>query len=124
MHPPKRLTDLQREIWFELLEEYGDRLTPSDKRLFAILVQAEADMREARKLVDSLGSLLKSPNGWPVHNPALAVMKSAADMSLKIQVQLCLTPFTRARVKGKGGRKASGPESGANPWANLRSFKD
>lgn len=122
--PPPELKDLELRIWLELLAEYQERLSPDDRQLFAKLVRREFDYRTARSEVDRLGLLIKSPSGYPIQNPYLAIMNKAAEQGLKLSIQLGLTPMARSRVKGSGRGRGGPKKPSSNAWAKLRSLTD
>lgn len=119
---PAQLDERCRPIWDEYCGLYAARLSLEDAPLLAQLVFEEYKYRDACTTVMRVGSLIKSPNNFPVHNPALSVAAKAQENALKIRIQLGLTPLSRQRVKG--GRGGSGSSSKSNPFEGLRTLDD
>lgn len=117
---PAEFNEAEGEVWSELRAEYAAALSDADYTLFAKLVAREVQYREAQKEVRRLGMLIKSPSGYPIQNPYLAIANKASAEMLRISVQLGLTPLSRGRVKGTGkGRKRA-----SSPFAHLKSLDD
>lgn len=117
--PPEGLAAEELVVWSELREEYGDRLTEGDRTLFSKLVRNEATYRLASKKVMDIGALIKSPSGYAIQNPYLAIANKAEERALRTSVQLGLTPLARGRVKAHKNKSLR-----ANPFAGLRTLDD
>lgn len=119
--PPGYLNDEQRAIWVELVQEHGDRLSGADRAVFAKLVNAESLYRKAQAEVARVGVLIKSPSGYPIQNPYLAVVNKQHAFVVRTASELGLTPLARGRVKPS---KAPRRPRGDNPFGDLRTLDD
>lgn len=115
------LNEKQCEIWTEIYAEHGSRLGDSDRTLFAKLVVAEGLYREACQKVGTVGTLIKSPTGYPIQNPYLAVVNKQSALITRLSAELGITPAARSRVKSTG----KGPRTRRdNPFSDLRTLED
>ena len=99
--PPKWLDDVARAEWScitKLLDGMGI-LSLADHTaveayctLYGRWVQAEAQVRKS-------GTVVKSPNGYPMLSPYLIVANHALEQMRKLQVELGLTPSSRSRIR-------------------------
>lgn len=117
--PPADLGAEQKEIWAEIISHAGDQLLDLDRWVLRALVNAIVLHRIASEKVGLIGSVIKSPNGYPIQNPYMSDMNKQAALILRYSSELGLTPA--ARVRGKI-RKRTRPA--ANPFAGLKSFTD
>lgn len=120
--PPAYLMDDPKcvAVWNELVAVYGSVLGESERMLFAKLVVAEMLYREAQKEVARVGTLIKSPTGYPIQNPYLAVVNKQREAIIRTSQELGITPLARGRVKAS--KAASKPAS--SPFKNLRTLDD
>lgn len=117
--PPGDIQGTELDIWIELRTAHGDRLSEADRGLFRKLVENESDYRTSRKKVLEIGALIKSPTGYPIQNPHVALAKSAENRGLRIMVQLGLTPLSRGRIKANRNKQLR-----TNPFQDLRTLND
>lgn len=115
------LNEKQCKVWVEIYAEHGSRLGDSDRTLFAKLVVAESLYREACEKVGTVGTLIKSPTGYPIQNPYLAVVNKQTALITRLSAELGITPAARSRVKNPG----KGPRTRRdNPFSDLRTLED
>lgn len=118
--PPDYLltNDKAVKIWQELAALHPT-LGESDRILFAKLVIAEQLYRDAQAEVARVGTLIKSPTGYPIQNPYLAVLNKQQEKIVRTSQELGITPLARGRVKASKQRPAR-----SNPFQNLRTLDD
>ena len=59
---------------------------------------ADAQYFEAMQEVQKYGAMIKSPNGYPVQSPYLAVANRHADTMVRIASEFGFTPASRSRI--------------------------
>lgn len=74
-------------------------LTTLDKTVFAIYCQSWSAWVQAVKKLSETGPLIKSPSGYPIQNPYLAVKNKAEDQMMKSLTELGMSPSSRTRIK-------------------------
>ncbi|HEX4124516.1 MAG TPA: phage terminase small subunit P27 family [Tepidisphaeraceae bacterium] len=77
--PPSHLSDAARAEWDRLLPLLRDagRLKAIDADQLALYCTAYARWAEAEKQIAESGTVVKSPNGYPVQNPYLSIANKA-----------------------------------------------
>lgn len=74
-------------------------VTVADRAALAAYCQAWGRWVEAEQQLAQHGTIVKSPNGFPIQNPYLAVANKALQQMHKLLVEFGLTPSARSRVK-------------------------
>lgn len=92
--------------------------TEADEVVLGMYATAFAEWCEAQGEIAKLGVIVKSPSGYPIQNPWVAISNKAFERLHKTGVELGLTPAARSRVKTAGA--ADDPES--DPWAALKAL--
>ena len=64
------------------------------------------------------GPVVKSPSGYPIQNPWLAIANKALEQMMKIGIELGLTPASRSRIKA--ARLAKPTASGGTIFQDYR----
>ena len=106
--PPAHLDDQARQKWRELLpilEARGD-LDQGTADALAAYASAWSRWTAAEAKISELGPIVKSPAGFPVANPYVAIAAAAQRQMRQWGGELRLTPKAR-------GRKAERPEESA-----------
>lgn len=88
--PPAHLDKIAKAKWREiepLLEEFDDAIAD----LLALYCSAWSRWKEADAKVQELGSVIKSPSGYPVQNPYLAIVNKSLDQMIKLGKRLKLS---------------------------------
>jgi len=70
-----------------------------DRAALAIYCQAWQRWVEAEQAIAEQGSIVRSPNGYPIQNPYLSVSNKAAQIIHKTLAELGLSPGARSRLK-------------------------
>lgn len=119
MMAPEDLSETQREIWDRVILEGAGQFTAQHEHLLRVLVSAIDVHRIAVKKVAQVGSVIKSPSGYPIQNPYVADMNKQAATILSVSRELGLTPASKQRGKNPSARTRPG-----NPFGELRSLED
>lgn len=108
---PKWLSPLAAEHWSlvsEQLEEVGV-LTRMDQTALALYCEAFARYKDATEHVTKFGTIVKSPSGYPMQSPYLAIASKAHEQMVKLLVEFGMTPAARSKVEVAGNGKKSKP---------------
>lgn len=117
---PAGLNEKEQAIWAEIWAEIPESQRPGiPLSLFAKLVDAEVQYREAQAAIKKYGAVIKSPSNYPIQSPYVSIANKQGERILKLQAELGLTPASRARVKtGPGGKSKKG-----NPFEGLKAIE-
>jgi len=98
---PDHLNDEARKEWANICAELGPMgiLTRLDKAILAEYCQGWSLWIEALAMVTKLGLIGKSPSGYPMMNPYLAIANRAQEQMHRALTELGLTPSSRSRIK-------------------------
>lgn len=116
---PADLPESQRPVWDELYRANAEVVDEQSVPLFRMLVTAVALYRKAADKVSDIGSVIKSPSGYPIQNPYVADMNKQAATIISVSRELGITPASRARANGKNSPKSKRKN---NPFGDLRSL--
>jgi P27 family predicted phage terminase small subunit len=97
---PPHLQGEARKEWSRVgrkLLAYG-LVTDVDRSALAIYCQAWSRWVEAEQQLAKYGTVIKSPNGYPMQSPYLAIANKAMDQMAKILVEFGMSPSSRSRV--------------------------
>ena len=97
---PPHVQGEARKEWFRLgrrLLEYG-LVTEIDKTALALYAQAWARWVEAEEQLTRFGTVIKSPNGYPIQSPYLPIANKAMEQMTKLLVEFGMSPSSRSRV--------------------------
>ena len=98
---PACLGDEARKEWQRLAKELGELglLTRLDRGLLAAYCQAHALWVEAVSSIERYGTMIKSPNGFPMQSPSVAVANKQVEIMVRIAAELGMTPSSRTRIR-------------------------
>jgi P27 family predicted phage terminase small subunit len=98
---PACLGDAARKEWQRLAKELAELglLTGLDRGLLAAYCQAHALWVEAVSSIERYGTMVKSPNGYPMQSPYVAVVNRQVDIMVRIAAELGMTPSSRTRIR-------------------------
>jgi P27 family predicted phage terminase small subunit len=98
---PPCLGDEARKEWQRLSKELAQLglLTGLDRNLLAAYCQAHALWVEAVASIGRYGTMVKSPNGYPMQSPYVAVANKQVDIMVRIAAELGMTPSSRTRIR-------------------------
>ena len=90
-----------RKEWQRLARELGELglLTGLDRGLLAAYCQAHALWVEAVSSIQRYGTMVKSPNGYPMQSPYVAVANKQVEIMVRIAAELGMTPSSRTRIR-------------------------
>jgi P27 family predicted phage terminase small subunit len=96
---PAELPPLAREEWNRIVGELIALgvLRKFDRGTLAIYCHAYAMWAEAIQALQEFGTMIKSPNGYPVQSPYVAIVNRQADVMLRIASEFGFTPASRSR---------------------------
>lgn len=99
--PPAHLDDVAKAEYFRVgrMLEAMKLVTPLDGAMLAIYAQNYSRWVDAENNVRELGFMVKSPNGFPVQNPYLAVANRAMREMRGVLVEFGMSPSSRTRVR-------------------------
>ena len=129
---PSHLTDDEKKEWRRIgrqLLEAG-LITRMDTDVLAAYCKAYVRWVEAEASVRKFGTIIKSPNGFPMQSPYLAVANKAMEQMRSLMSELGLTPASRVRIprlkEPQATRNESRPrqsQSAGDPRSVLRAVK-
>ncbi len=107
---PSYLGEVARKEWKRLAKELADLglLTRIDRGQLAAYCQAHALWLEAVQALGRYGTMVKSPNGYPMQSPYVAVANKQVDIMVRIAAEFGMTPSSRTRIR-IGDRPADDP---------------
>ena len=101
-HAPAHLSPAARKEWLRagrFLLRLG-LMTDLDVAAFATYCAAWGRWVEAEQALQTYGLMLKSPSGYPVQSPYLAVANRAMDQIKSLLSEFGMSPASRSRVDG------------------------
>jgi P27 family predicted phage terminase small subunit len=98
---PSCLGEEARKEWRRLARELAELglLTSIDRGLLAAYCQAHALWVEAVSSIQRYGTMVKSPNGYPMQSPYVAVANKQVDIMVRIAAEFGMTPSSRTRIR-------------------------
>lgn len=96
---PAELPPLAKEEWNRIVGELVALgvLSKFDRGPLAIYCGAYAAWAEAMMAIQEFGMMIKSPSGYPVQSPYVAIVNRQADMMVRIAGEFGFTPAARYR---------------------------
>ena len=96
--------------WQRLSKELAELglLTALDRGMLAAYCQAHALWVEAVASIGRYGTMVKSPNGYPMQSPYVAVVNKQVEIMVRIAAELGMTPSSRTRIR-VGNKAAADP---------------
>ncbi len=97
---PQELGPVAQREWNRLAGELAGLriLTNLDRAALAAYCGAYALWAEATEAIQKYGAMIKSPSGFPVQSPYLAVANRQAEIMMRIASEFGLTPASRSRI--------------------------
>jgi len=97
---PPELSPLARKEWDRLVGELSSlrMLTNLDRAALAAYCGAYALWAEATEAIQKYGAMIKSPQGFPIQSPYLAIANRQAEIMMRIASEFGLTPASRGRI--------------------------
>ena len=122
---PKELPPLAVEEWNRIVGELTllGVLSRFDRGPLAIYCGAYAAWAEAFEAMQKYGMMIKSPTGYPVQSPYMAIMNRQAEIMLRIAGEFGFTPASRSRNFSYSKSQSMlllEPEPSPQPLSELR----
>jgi len=97
--PPELGPSAQRE-WDRLVGDLSKfhLLTNLDRAALAAYCGAYALWAEATEAIQKFGSMVKSPTGYPMQSPYIAIANRQAEIMMRIASEFGFTPASRSRI--------------------------
>src|SRR5690349_10393596 len=97
---PPELSPLARKEWDRLVVELNNlrMLTNLDRAALAAYCGAYALWAEATEALQKYGAMIKSPQGFPIQSPYLAIANRQAEIMMRIASEFGFTPASRSRI--------------------------
>jgi P27 family predicted phage terminase small subunit len=97
---PPELSDAAKREWDRLVGELSKLrlITNLDRAALASYCCAYALWAEAVEAIQKYGSMVKSPNGYPIQSPYIAIANRQAEIMLRIASEFGFTPASRGRI--------------------------
>jgi P27 family predicted phage terminase small subunit len=98
---PSCLGEEARKEWKWLAGELAELglLTTIDRGMLAAYCQAHALWVEAVSSIGRYGTMVKSPNGFPMQSPYVAVANKQVEIMVRIAAEFGMTPSSRSRIR-------------------------
>jgi P27 family predicted phage terminase small subunit len=105
---PPELGPVARKEWDRLIGELSAlrMLTHLDRAALAAYCGAYALWAEATEAIQKYGVMIKSPQGFPIQSPYLAIANRQAEIMMRIASEFGFTPASRSRISAP---TANGP---------------
>ena len=97
---PAELSPLARQEWMRLTAELAklNLITHLDRGALATYCGAYALWAEAMGQIQKFGTMVKSPTGYPIQSPYLAIANRQAELMMRIASEFGFTPASRSRI--------------------------
>ena len=97
---PSELSPAAQREWHRLVTELGalKLLTNLDRAALAAYCGAYALWAEAQEAIQKYGTMVKSPSGFPMQSPYIAVANRQAEIMMRIASEFGFTPAKRSRI--------------------------
>ncbi len=98
---PSALGPEARKEWQRLARELAalGLLTGIDRGALAAYCQAHALWVEAVQAIERYGTMVKSPNGFPMQSPYVALANKQVEIMVRIAAEFGMTPSSRTRIR-------------------------
>jgi P27 family predicted phage terminase small subunit len=73
-------------------------MTKLDRAALAAYCVAYAIWLEAMEQIQKYGTMIKSPTGFPIQSPYLAILNRQAEIMMRIASEFGFTPASRSRI--------------------------
>ena len=97
---PKDLSPKAREEWDRILSELPQiiEIKNIDRTMLTLFCEAFAQWCEAMVVIRKFGPVMKSPSGYLIQSPYVAVANQAAGVMERIGADFGLSPGTRSKL--------------------------
>lgn len=121
---PAHLRGEARREWRRLGKKLAGcgLLTEIDGAALALYCQAWARWVDAERALEKFGVMVKSPNGFPMQSPYLAVANKAMEQMTRLLTEFGMSPSSRARVSVAAPPDRPAPIERREPEDDPRNF--
>jgi P27 family predicted phage terminase small subunit len=97
---PPQLGDVAQREWNRLVHELAPLrlMTNLDCAALAAYCGAYALWADATEAIQKYGAMVKSPTGYPVQSPYVAIANRQAEIMMRIASEFGFTPASRSRI--------------------------
>jgi P27 family predicted phage terminase small subunit len=97
---PPELGAVAQKEWHRLIGELASlrMITNLDRAALAAYCGAYALWAEAMEALQKYGTMVKSPSGYPIQSPYVAVANRQAEIMMRIASEFGFTPASRSRI--------------------------
>lgn len=97
---PAVLSDSAREEWNRVVGVLArfNMLTALDRAALAAYCESYAMWTEAVTAIRRYGTIVKSPTGYPIQSPYVAIANRQAEIMVRIASEFGFTPASRSRI--------------------------
>jgi P27 family predicted phage terminase small subunit len=97
---PRELSPSVQQEWARLTAELSklNLITNLDRGALATYCGAYAMWAEAMEQIQKYGTMVKSPTGFPIQSPYLAIVNRQAEIMMRIASEFGFTPASRSRI--------------------------
>jgi P27 family predicted phage terminase small subunit len=97
---PPELGPVAQKEWHRLVTELAAlrMLTNLDRAALAAYCGAYALWAEATENIQKFGTMVKSPSGYPIQSPYVAIANRQAEIMMRIASEFGFTPASRSRI--------------------------
>ena len=97
---PPELGPLARQEWDRVVGHLAATgvLSHFDRGPLAIYCAAYGHWIEATEAIQKYGTMMKSPSGYPVQSPYVAIANRQAEIMMRIASEFGFTPASRSRI--------------------------
>lgn len=97
---PRELSPVAKKEWRRLARQLLvlRLVTDLDRAMLAAYCQAFALWAEAVAALRKYGTMVKSPSGFPMQSPYVAVANKQAELMIRISAEFGFTPSSRSRI--------------------------
>ncbi len=108
---PEHLGSEARKEWRRTARELArlGLLTKIDRTALALYCQAWGRWVEAEEALRKYGTMVKSPTGFPMQSPYLAVANKAMEQMRQLLVEFGMSPSSRSRVHAEPSAEEEDP---------------
>jgi P27 family predicted phage terminase small subunit len=101
---PTELGPVAKREWVRLVGDLAalGLLTSLDRAALAAYCGSYALWAEATEAIQKFGTMIKSPSGYPVQSPYVAVANRQAEIMMRIASEFGFTPASRSRIATPG----------------------
>ncbi len=100
-HCPDELGPVAKVEWDRLVGELASLriVTNLDRAALAAYCGAYAMWAEATQAIQTYGSMIKSPTGFPMQSPYVSMANRQAEIMMRISSEFGFTPASRSRLR-------------------------